>query len=128
MEEVWKDIPGYEGYYQVSNLGRVKGVERISHINHHIIKEKILCNTLNHKGYKLCYLCKKGITRAFAIHRLVYISFNGPIPEGKVVNHIDENKLNNSLSNLNLLTPKENANWGTAIQRRVKKRKENNAY
>ena len=128
MEEVWKDIPGYEGYYQVSNLGRVKSVERISHINHHIIKEKILCYTLNHKGYKLCYLCKKGITRTFAIHRLVYISFNGLIPEGKVVNHIDENKLNNSLSNLNLLTPKENANWGTAIQRRVKKRKENNAY
>lgn len=58
-----------------------------------------------------------GKTTMFRLNRVVYETFNGEIPEGMYVNHIDEDKTNNHISNLNLLTPKENSNWGTAPQR-----------
>jgi hypothetical protein len=66
-------------------------------------------------------LSKNGKCEKMFVHTLVYGTFNNEIPEGMQVNHIDENKTNNCLSNLNLMTAKENTNWGTGIERRAKK-------
>ena len=114
IEEIWRDIKGFEGIYQVSNLGRVKSFYRL--------KEKILKPKLAHNGYCRVGLCKNSIGKFYMIHRLVWEAFNGQIPEGLQVNHINEIKSDNRLSNLNLMTPKENMNWGTGIERRAKKR------
>lgn len=111
-EEIWKDIPNYFGLYQVSNLGRVKSF--------YGLKEKILKQQLR-CGYYQVGLCKNSKVRFYLVHRLVWIAFNGQIPESMQVNHINEIKSDNRLLNLNLMTAKENSNWGTRNERRVKK-------
>jgi hypothetical protein len=113
-KEIWKEIPGYEGVYYVSNIGRVKKIYKSG-------KEKILSITPDE--YHKVQLWKNGSYKTFRVHILVWEAFNGPIPEGMQINHINENKYDNRLENLNLMTPKENINWGTAIQRRVEKHK-----
>ena len=119
-KEVWRDIPKYEGY-QVSNLGRVKSLERFDALGHKR-KEKILKPLISSIGYYLIGLCKNSKVRFYLVHRLVWLAFYGSIPEGLQVNHINEVKSDNRLSNLNLMTPKENTNWGTGIERSTKKR------
>ena len=114
MLEVWKDIERYEGLYQVSNKGRVKSLRR----KHTIIMKP----SKDKDGYLQLILTKENTRKRFYIHRLVYSHFIGEIPEGMQVNHIDEDKLNNNFENLNLMTPKENVNWGTGILRRAKTR------
>ena len=118
--EEWKDIPNYEGLYRASNLGRVKSLERIDALGHRL-KEKILKPSITHNGYYRVMLWKKSIGKFYMVHRLVWSAFNDPIPEGLQVNHINEIKADNRLSNLNLMTPKENTNWGTGIERMAKK-------
>ena len=123
-KEIWKDIKGFEGLYGVSNLGRVKSLERFRKGKNGSlvgIKEKILNPQINHNGYYRVGLCKNSKIRFYMVHRLVWIAFNGQIPEGYEVNHINEVKSNNRLSNLNLMTRKENINWGTGIERMTKK-------
>lgn len=110
-KEVWEDIPGYEGYYQVSNLGRVKSLNY-----NHTKKEKIL-SPIKRFGYCLVNLWQNREQHRFFVHRLVWEAFNGPIPYGFEVNHINEIKDDNRLENLNLLTHKDNLNWGTAVKR-----------
>ena len=119
-KEIWKDISNYEGY-QVSNLGRVKSLERIDALGHKR-KEKLLKPLISSIGYYLVGLCKNSKVRFYLVHRLVWESFNGQIPENMQVNHINEIKSDNRLENLNLMTPKENTNWGTGIERSTKKR------
>ena len=118
-KEVWKDIPEYEGY-QASNLGRVKSLERIDARGHRL-KEKILKPSIDHKGYYRVCLYKNLIGKRYYVHRFVWEAFNGSIPEGLQVNHINEIKSDNRLENLNLMTPKENMNWGTRNERSAKK-------
>lgn len=113
--EIWKDIPNYEGLYQVSNLGRVKSLERIDALGHRL-KEKILKPKLT-RGYYEVGLFKNSIRKMYLVHRLVWEAFNGHIPEGLQVNHINEVKTDNRLSNLNLMTAKENTNWGSRNER-----------
>lgn len=116
IEEVWKDIPLYEGEYQASNLGRIKSLDRAIVKNNGNIqnrKGKILHQNKDKKGYH--FLRLKG--KNYRVHRLIYLTFTGDIPDGMQVNHIDENKDNNSVSNLNLMTCKENINYGTGIKR-----------
>lgn len=118
--EIWKDIKGFEGIYQASNLGRVKSLERIDALGRKV-KERILKPGLTNKGYYQVWLCKNSIKKKYFVHRLVWIAFNGRIPEGYEVNHINEVKTDNRLSNLNLMTAKENMNWGTRNARSAKK-------
>lgn len=107
MKEVWKDIEEYEGLYQVSNLGRVKRVTT----------ERILKGCRDSKGYLQVNLCKQGCVSKKLIHRLAAQTFI-PNSENKVeVNHIDENKTNNRVDNLEWSTRKENCNHGTRNER-----------
>ena len=115
-EEIWKDIKGYDGLYQASNLGRIRSLnfKRTG-------KEKLLKPSLNRNGYQQVKLCKNGKAKRYFVHRLVYEAFNGEIHEGMQVNHKDENPQNNILSNIDtLMTPKENMNWGTRNKRIAK--------
>lgn len=117
MEEVWKDIVGYEDKYQISNLGRIKSLKD-THGNY---KERMLNPTPNLKGYLGQCISKNGIRKRVTIHRLVAETFiPNPLnlPE---VNHKDEDKSNNSVSNLEWCTKKYNINYGTGIKRRSNK-------
>ena len=112
MTEIWRDIKGYEGIYQISNFGRVKSVERIATNNKHggvrIIKEKILTPNDNGNGYKIVCLRKPKQRKNFYMHRLVATAFI-PNPKNlRYVNHKDYNKSNNNVTNLEWCTQKEN--------------------
>ena len=121
-KEIWMDIKGYEGMYQVSNLGRVKSLPRLVQKwdGMRMINERILKDYIN-QGYHKITLSRDGKKKHFSIHRIVYENFVGEIPEGMQVNHISEDKSDNRLSNLNLMTPKENCNYGTRNERHSKK-------
>ena len=110
-KEIWKDIKGYEKTYQVSNLGRVKSLERPIYRKcgrlHYIQKERILNQST---GWRYCQLNLRAgkTTHRFYVHRLVAITFLDN-PENKPeVNHKDGNKLNNNLDNLEWTTCSEN--------------------
>ena len=114
MEEIWKPIKGLENRYEVSNYGNVKS------LNYNKTgKEQILKQFENTWGYMQVFL---GANNEYLVAKLVYETFIGPIPKGMQVNHIDENKKNNAVWNLNLMTAKENANWGTRNDRMLKAR------
>lgn len=122
--EIWKDIPNYEGLYQASNLGRIKSLERFrkgANGSLVTVKEKILKPQIDGIDYYGVCLYKQSIKKTCKIHRLVWLAFNGPIPEGLQVNHINEIKADNRLENLNLMTAKENTNWGSRNERAAKK-------
>lgn len=116
MKEIWKDIPDYEGLYQVSNYGRVKAVSKIDEAGKHR-KERLLNQTKRLKYWRV-KLVKNGQQRNHTTSRILWEAFNGKIPDGYEVNHIDENPDNNCLWNLNLMTPKENTNWASGNERR----------
>jgi hypothetical protein len=102
MEEIWKDIPVYEGIYQVSNLGRIKSLK--------FGKEKILNGWIRRDGYiavNLMYNKRK----TYRLHQLIAITFLNHKPNGHkiVVDHIDNNKLNNRLDNLQLVSQRFNS-------------------
>lgn len=125
MTEEWRDIQGYEGLYQVSNLGRVKSLAREMSESHkgtpytRHYPERILSEGNDGAGYKLCWLSKNGKGKSIRVHRLVALAFI-PNPNNlRYVNHRDENKANNNVENLEWCTPVYNANYGTAIERRV---------
>lgn len=113
MEEIWKDIAGYEGLYQVSNMGRVKSLERTrnmnlpSHKKPAPVHERILAFGKS-LGYHRVVLAKGGINRGFRVHKLVALAFI-PNPDNRPqINHKDGDKHNNSVENLEWVTPKEN--------------------
>ena len=112
--EIWKDIPNYEGLYQASNMGRIKSLKRKT--KNQFCKTDIIlkqAKTSFENKYRLVSLHKNGKSNSILVHKLVWISFVGEIPEGYEINHIDENPSNNALSNLSLVTHSENINWGT---------------
>ncbi len=97
--EIWKDIPGYKGLYQVSNLGSVK---RLNKNNEKILKNRI------RDGYFAVSLSKNGIRKDGKISRMVAIAFVDNPFNYNIVNHIDGNKQNNNYENLEWVSNREN--------------------
>ncbi len=113
--EIWKDIQGYEGIYQISDLGLVKSLSRNilkSGKYSYKTKEKILKPSIDNDGYCVVTLSKNGIKKTRRNHLLVAESFLNHISNGMklVVNHINFIKIDNSLKNLEIVTQRENAN------------------
>lgn len=112
--EEWKPICGYEGLYEVSNLGKVKS------LNYNNTKqEKILSQVKKDNGYLYVNLYQKGNSKNFRVHRLVANAFIDNPSNLPCVNHKDENKENNQVYNLEWCTHKYNTNYGTTQQRKV---------
>lgn len=108
MEEIWKDIQGYEGLYQVSNLGKVKSLDRFTSHPKRFRASQIMKQGNGHHGYKLVVLCKNGITKTYRVNRVVAFHFI-PNPYNKPeVNHKNGVKEDNSVNNLEWSTSKEN--------------------
>lgn len=119
-QEIWRDIPGYEGYYQVSNFGRVKSLSRkvYNRGGFHISKDRILKQQLRKDRYYNVHLLKEGVKKIFFVHRLVALAFIPNPNNYPDINHKDENPANNCVNNLEWCTEKYNMNYGTAIERR----------
>lgn len=103
MNEIWKDIKGYEGFYQVSSLGNIKSLG-----NSFRKKEKLLKQHFNTQGYYHVLLCGKIKPRASVIHRIVAKAFIENPQNKPEVNHINGNKIDNRLENLEWCTADEN--------------------
>ena len=116
MQEIWKDIQGYEGYYQVSNLGRVKSLNY-----KRTKKEKILKPNITKVNYQQVHLCKNKQIKILYIHRLVAEMFIPNPNNFPIINHKDENPMNNIYSNLEWCDKKYNLNYGTAQERKAQK-------
>ena len=111
MEEIWKDIEGYEGY-QISNMGRVRSLK--------YNKERFLRERKIKTDYLRVSLCKNGVAREFYIHRLVAQAFL-PNPDNlPQVNHKDEDKTNNHVSNLEWCTIGYNINYGSRNEKDIR--------
>jgi hypothetical protein len=100
--EVWKDIPGYDGVYKVSNLGRAKSLK--------FNKEKILKLNSDGRGYCVACLCKDGKTKTFLAHQLVAMAFLNHQPNGMklVIDHINNDKSDNRVDNLHIVSQRSN--------------------
>lgn len=119
-KETWKPVVGYEGLYEVSDLGRVKKVARtitqadgtVKKIDERILKQS------DSNGYQIVGLYRNGVSKSNWVHRLVALAFIPNNDQSKtVINHKDENKRNNSVANLEWCTYKYNANYGTRNER-----------
>lgn len=108
IEEIWKDIPEYEGLYQISNLGRVRHINKYKHI---------LYQKVDSYGYNAVILCKNGKIKYYRVHRLVGMSFIPNPNNYPFINHKDECKTNNIVDNLEWCDNKYNCNWGTRNKR-----------
>lgn len=115
--EIWKDVPMYEGSYQASNLGNVRSLDRVivekNSNKTRNVKGRILKQQLNENNYYKTELSKNGKTITYKTHQIVAMAFLGYKRNGStglVVDHIDNNRQNNKLENLQLITQRENVN------------------
>lgn len=119
-KEEWRDVKGYEGNYQISSFGRLRRlVDQYGRPNIHIIKGRV-----GKAGYRYTLLYDghgKYETKKF--HRLVAQAFLPDYSDDLFVNHRDENKLNNHVSNLEMCDAKYNVQYGTGLQRRAEKQR-----
>jgi ABC-type Na+ transport system ATPase subunit NatA len=109
--EIWKDIIGFEGLYQISNYGNVKSCKRYvnAKFGKRVVNEKLLSLGKDKDGYLMAILCQDGIKKTVKIHRLVANAFIDKFDGKDIVNHIDSNKSNNNLSNLEWVSSLENS-------------------
>ena len=113
-EEIWRDIKGFEGLYQISNLGRVKSVGRVIMrvSSYYTVREKILRVGIDKNGYNRVVLCSAKTLKTFLVHRLVAEAFL-PNPNNLLfINHKDENPSNNNVENLEWCSHLYNMNYG----------------
>lgn len=117
--EIWRTVEGFEGYYEVSNLGRVRSVDRVDNMGH-FQKGKLLVGGIDSYGYKKVGLCKNGKVKTITVHRLVAETFI-PNPDNlPCINHKDEDKNNNTVWNLEWCTVEYNDNYGTRNEKIAK--------
>lgn len=122
-QEIWKDIPNYVGLYQASNTGKIRSVDRFAEFPNG--KRQYRCGLIlrqrtNSKGYKIVKLSKKGKAKNKFVHILVLESFVKR-PNGLTqINHLDENKGNNHLNNLEYCSAKYNQNYGSCGKNKSK--------
>jgi hypothetical protein len=114
MEEIWKDIPDYEGLYQVSNLGRIKSLPKQWISGKGVLRKhngKIMNTGIKPYGYRFAALSKQGNIKRFYVHQLVAICFLGHKPNGYklVIDHINDNPSDNRVENLQIVTQRFNA-------------------
>ena len=124
MSEIWKAIPGYEGYYEVSDQGRVRSVERVVEYRDgrvfHYRSRVLRPGYSKNYGYYQVHLNRYNVGKMVSIHRLVALVFI-PNPKGyNVVNHKDENPLNNKAENLEWCSFQYNVAYGTKFERGYK--------
>lgn len=112
MEEIWVDIRGYDGKYQVSNLGRIKSLNY-----NRTGKPRIMLPHEGKDGALSVQLCKDGAIKMFRVHRLVADAFIPNPTNSPEINHKDENPKNNSVSNLEWCDRVYNNNYGTRTER-----------
>lgn len=127
--EVWKSIKGYEGIYEVSNMGRIRTYrKKDGWVGYKATDTPRLMSVISHgNGYLYVTLSKDSKTENRYVHRLVAEAFIGAIPQGHVINHLDYDKTNNCADNLEIVTQKENV--GHSRSKMCKPRKRNaNAY
>ena len=128
INEVWKPVKYYEGLYEISNYGRVKSIERViqdKNGKNKVVHEKYITQHDNGRGYLFVSLWKDNKTKKEYVHRLVAITFI-PNPEKlPQVNHIDEDKQNNYVDNLEWCICQYNNNYGTHIDRLIETCKNN---
>lgn len=110
MIEIWKNIVNYEGLYQISNYGNVRNKKNL-----------VMKTTLDGKGYYKINLCKSGIKKSFRIHKLLALYFIENPENKEEVNHIDGNKQNNDIKNLEWVTKYENRMHYEKIIRNVRR-------
>ena len=116
MREEWRPVDGHEGLYEVSNMGNMKSLnyKRTG-------KEKILKLRKNRDGYLVVSLCKEGAMKSYYVHRIVATAFLEN-PEGYTeINHIDQDKTNNKVDNLEWCSRSYNCNYGTRNKRMAEK-------
>ena len=118
MKVIWKDIPNYNGLYQISNNAQVKRLKSYDK-RKHLRNERILKQHPNSDGYMVVGLHKDGIETKFLVHRLVAQVFLNNPNNYKEVNHKDENPKNNCISNLEWCNHRYNTNYGTCQTRRL---------
>lgn len=105
-QEIWKAIPAYEGHYEVSTLGNIRGL--LNTRSRPLTRPRLLIPSPNKWGKLRCSLTRNGIRRKFQVHRLVLETFIGPCPEGREGSHKDGNSNNNAVSNLCWESHKDN--------------------
>lgn len=122
-EEIWKDIPDYEGFYKVSSFGRVKSISRVINTcygSKRVTNERIMNSVIDNTGYPSVRLHKEGRGKTIRIHRLVALVFIPNLDNKKCIDHIDTDRTNNNVSNLRWATPKENANNCLSVVKHIK--------
>lgn len=123
--EIWKDIKGYEGFYQVSNLGNVRSiaVRRSLHGKVYIIKRiRPMTPTDNGNGYLMIQLKADNRRKPVGVHRLVAEAFLPKIPGKEVIHHKDHDGHNNSVDNLEWVTQQENIDASKHLMKKAKGR------
>ena len=110
MIEIWKPVKGYEGLYEVSNTGKIKSLEKFvdSGKCHRLFKEHLLKYGIDNKGYLRTNLAKCGINKTVKVHRIVAEAFILNPDNKPQVNHIDGDKQNNNVNNLEWVNQSEN--------------------
>lgn len=111
MEEIWRDIPEYEGYYQVSNNGRIKSIARLvkgKETSLRFVRERIMSLGSKPAGYVIVVLMKEGGRKTLMVHHLVAKVFLGIKESGLIIDHIDNDKTNNKSCNLQYISRRVN--------------------
>ena len=131
INEIWKPVKGYEGIYEVSNLGRVKSLPRLKYCGHKNSKpqkvhERILTSHVDRLGYVKVRLSKNGESKTSLLHRVIAEAFIDPVEGKSEINHKDGVKANNAIENLEWSTRSENVKHAFLNKLKHPKRAEEN--